>query len=128
MRSIAAGLAFSLWAFWRSRRTIRPVRCAIVIRFPRAHNDVPGASSPRSSRRRSGSSSSSRNAPAPGHDRIGLRREGEADGYTLLLTASPFVIAPQVYKTMPYDTLADFAPVVRIAIGRTCWSCIPRSA
>jgi tripartite-type tricarboxylate transporter receptor subunit TctC len=39
------------------------------------------------------------------------------DGYTLLLTASPFVIAPHVYKKMPYDALADFAPVVRIATG-----------
>jgi tripartite-type tricarboxylate transporter receptor subunit TctC len=39
------------------------------------------------------------------------------DGYTLLLTASPFVIAPHVYKSMPYDTLADFAPVIRIASG-----------
>jgi tripartite-type tricarboxylate transporter receptor subunit TctC len=39
------------------------------------------------------------------------------DGYTLLLSASPFVIAPHVYKKMPYDTLADFAPVIRIASG-----------
>jgi tripartite-type tricarboxylate transporter receptor subunit TctC len=39
------------------------------------------------------------------------------DGYTLLLTASPFVIAPHVYKNMPYDALADFAPVIRIASG-----------
>ena len=39
------------------------------------------------------------------------------DGYTLLLTASPFVISPHVYKNMPYDALADFAPVIRIASG-----------
>src|SRR5258706_5306558 len=39
------------------------------------------------------------------------------DGYTLLLTASPFVIAPHVYKNMPYDTLGDFVPVIRIATG-----------
>src|SRR5213594_4222680 len=43
--------------------------------------------------------------------------KAKPDGYTLLLTASPFVIAPHVYKTMPYDTLADFAPVIRIATG-----------
>jgi len=43
--------------------------------------------------------------------------KAKADGYTLLLTASPFVIAPHVYKTMPYDALADFAPVIRIATG-----------
>src|SRR5712671_4325129 len=39
------------------------------------------------------------------------------DGYTLLLTASPFVIAPHVYKSMPYNALTDFAPVIRIATG-----------
>src|SRR5256885_1174469 len=43
--------------------------------------------------------------------------KSKPDGYTLLLTASPFVIAPHVYKNMPYDTLGDFAPVVRIATG-----------
>ena len=39
------------------------------------------------------------------------------DGYTLLLTATPFVITPHVYKKLPYDALADFAPVIRIASG-----------
>jgi tripartite-type tricarboxylate transporter receptor subunit TctC len=39
------------------------------------------------------------------------------DGYTLLLTASPFVISPHVYKSMPYNALADFEPVIRIATG-----------
>jgi tripartite-type tricarboxylate transporter receptor subunit TctC len=43
--------------------------------------------------------------------------KSKPDGYTLLLTASPFVIAPHVYKKMPYDTLGDFAPVIKIASG-----------
>src|SRR5207244_11030244 len=43
--------------------------------------------------------------------------KSKPDGYTLLLTSSPFVIAPHVYKNMPYDTLADFAPVIRITTG-----------
>jgi tripartite-type tricarboxylate transporter receptor subunit TctC len=43
--------------------------------------------------------------------------KSKADGYTLLLTASPFVIAPHVYKEIPYNALADFAPVIRIATG-----------
>ncbi|HUL93879.1 MAG TPA: tripartite tricarboxylate transporter substrate binding protein [Burkholderiales bacterium] len=43
--------------------------------------------------------------------------KSKPDGYTLLLTASPFVIAPHVYKSMPYNALADFAPVIRIATG-----------
>src|SRR5215510_2843906 len=43
--------------------------------------------------------------------------KAKPDGYTLLLTASPFVISPHVYKNMPYDALKDFAPVIRIATG-----------
>src|SRR5207247_2607076 len=43
--------------------------------------------------------------------------KSRADGYTLLLTASPHVIAPHVYKEMRYNALTDFAPVVRIASG-----------
>ena len=43
--------------------------------------------------------------------------KSKADGYTLLLTASPFVIAQHVYKKMPYNALTDFAPVIRIATG-----------
>jgi tripartite-type tricarboxylate transporter receptor subunit TctC len=43
--------------------------------------------------------------------------KANADGYTLLLTATPFVITPHVYKKLPYDALADFTPVIRIASG-----------
>ncbi len=43
--------------------------------------------------------------------------KAKPDGYTLLLTASPFVITPHVYKNVPYNALADFAPVIRIATG-----------
>jgi tripartite-type tricarboxylate transporter receptor subunit TctC len=43
--------------------------------------------------------------------------KSKPDGYTLLLTASPFVISPHVYKNMPYNALTDFAPVIRIATG-----------
>ncbi len=37
------------------------------------------------------------------------------DGYTLLITSSGFVGAPSLYKKLPYDTVADFAPVTNIA-------------
>lgn len=43
--------------------------------------------------------------------------KAEADGYTLLFTATPHVISPWLYKTMPYDALKDFAPVARLASG-----------
>ncbi len=37
------------------------------------------------------------------------------DGYTLMVTSSGFVVAPSVYKKLPYDTERDFAPVTNIA-------------
>jgi tripartite-type tricarboxylate transporter receptor subunit TctC len=43
--------------------------------------------------------------------------KAKPDGYTLLLTASPFVISPHVYKKLPYDALKDFVPVMKIAEG-----------
>jgi tripartite-type tricarboxylate transporter receptor subunit TctC len=33
------------------------------------------------------------------------------DGYTLLLVASPFAVNPSLYSKLPYDPLADLAPI-----------------
>ncbi len=43
--------------------------------------------------------------------------KSKPDGYTLLLTATPHVITGNLYKNLPYRTLEDFAPVIRIASG-----------
>jgi tripartite-type tricarboxylate transporter receptor subunit TctC len=43
--------------------------------------------------------------------------KAEPDGYTLLFTATPHVIGPWLYKSLPYDALRDFAPVARVASG-----------
>jgi len=40
------------------------------------------------------------------------------DGYTLLVTASTLVLNPSLLKSIPYDPIADFAPVVALAIGQ----------
>ena len=37
------------------------------------------------------------------------------DGYTLLVVAFPFAVTPSLIKTMPYDTVKDFAPVILAA-------------
>lgn len=39
------------------------------------------------------------------------------DGYTLILLATPFVTNPSFYPKLPYDTIADFAPVGLIAMS-----------
>src|SRR3990172_7787817 len=38
--------------------------------------------------------------------------KSKPDGYTLLLTATPFVITANLYKNLPYNALSDFAPVI----------------
>ena len=39
------------------------------------------------------------------------------DGYSILLTGTPHVIAPWLYRNVPYDPLKDFAPVALVATG-----------
>jgi len=43
--------------------------------------------------------------------------KSKPDGYTLLLSGTPHVIAPWLYKTVPYDALKDFAPIMLFASG-----------
>lgn len=46
-----------------------------------------------------------------------LVAKSEADGHTLLFTATPHVISAWLYKKLPYDALRAFAPVALIASG-----------
>jgi tripartite-type tricarboxylate transporter receptor subunit TctC len=39
------------------------------------------------------------------------------DGHTLLVVATPHVISAHLYRTLPYDTLRDFAPVAMVGSG-----------
>jgi tripartite-type tricarboxylate transporter receptor subunit TctC len=39
------------------------------------------------------------------------------DGYTMILVTATFSISAAFYKSLPYDPVADFAPVGRIATG-----------
>ena len=39
------------------------------------------------------------------------------DGHTLLAVATPHVISPWLYKTLTYDALKDFTPIVLVAAG-----------
>ena len=40
-----------------------------------------------------------------------LGAKAPPDGYTLVTASNAFTINPSVYKTLPYDTLKDFAPI-----------------
>ena len=119
MRTIAAALALSLWALFAPAQDYpnRPVRIVIPL-SPGGTTDVPGRIIAQKLSESLGQQFFVENrAGAGGTIGSDYVAKAKPDGYTLLLTASPFVIAPHVYKTMPYDTLADFAPVVRIATG-----------
>ncbi|HYC36477.1 MAG TPA: tripartite tricarboxylate transporter substrate binding protein [Usitatibacter sp.] len=39
------------------------------------------------------------------------------DGYTLVMISTTHVISPHLYKTIPYDPLRDFTPVMKLAEG-----------
>ena len=43
-----------------------------------------------------------------------LVARAQPDGYTLLLTATPFVMSASLYEKLPYDPLRDFAPITQI--------------
>ena len=119
MRSIAAGLAFLLWSFSALAQDYpaRPVRIVIPL-SPGGTTDVPGRIIAQKLSETLGQQFFVENrAGAGGTIGTDYVAKSKADGYTLLLTASPFVIAPHVYKNMPYDALADFVPVIRIASG-----------
>jgi tripartite-type tricarboxylate transporter receptor subunit TctC len=47
------------------------------------------------------------------------------DGYTFLLSASVHVINPFLYKTVPYDVVNDFTPVMLLATGPLIVSTTP---
>ncbi len=43
--------------------------------------------------------------------------KSKPDGYTLMITSTTHVISANLYKKLPYDSLRDFAPVMKIAEG-----------
>jgi tripartite-type tricarboxylate transporter receptor subunit TctC len=49
----------------------------------------------------------------------------DADGYTLLLTASTHAINPLLYKDLPFDAVKDFTPITLIASGPLIVSTTP---
>lgn len=41
----------------------------------------------------------------------------QPDGYTLLLTGTPFAVIPALYPRLPFDPAKDFAPVMQVALA-----------
>jgi tripartite-type tricarboxylate transporter receptor subunit TctC len=64
-------------------------------------------------------------AGASGNVGAGVVARSEADGYTLLLTASTHAINPLLYKSVPFDAVKDFTPITLIASGPLIVSTTP---
>jgi tripartite-type tricarboxylate transporter receptor subunit TctC len=118
MRALAALLLTSFTSCaWAQGYPSHPVRMVIPL-SPGGTTDVPGRIIAQKLSETLGQQFFVENrAGAGGTIGSDFVAKSKPDGYTLLLTASPFVISPHVYKNMPYDALTDFAPVIRIATG-----------
>ncbi|WP_298259580.1 tripartite tricarboxylate transporter substrate binding protein [Bradyrhizobium sp.] len=51
---------------------------------------------------------------ASGNIGIGYVAHAEADGYTLLVTSSAYVVNPSLFARIPYDPYKDFAPITEL--------------
>jgi tripartite-type tricarboxylate transporter receptor subunit TctC len=51
---------------------------------------------------------------AGGNLGIAYTAHAEADGYTLLVTSSAYVVNPSLYASVPYDPFKDFAPIAEL--------------
>lgn len=54
-------------------------------------------------------------AGAGGNIGMGMAAKAAADGYTLLMVSSSFVVNPGLYSKVPYDAYKDFAPITLAA-------------
>ncbi|HYC48594.1 MAG TPA: tripartite tricarboxylate transporter substrate binding protein [Burkholderiales bacterium] len=54
-----------------------------------------------------------------------LAARSPADGYTLLMVSTSTSVNPTLKKSLPYDTVRDFAPVIRLAETPNVLACHP---
>jgi tripartite-type tricarboxylate transporter receptor subunit TctC len=54
---------------------------------------------------------------ASGNIGTGLAARAAPDGNTLLMMAKVFVVNPSLFKSVPYDPVASFSPIVKLATG-----------
>ncbi len=57
---------------------------------------------------------------AGGNLGIGYTAHAEADGYTLLVTSSAYVVNPSLYATIPYNPFKDFTPIAELGTIAEC--------
>ncbi|WP_238160208.1 tripartite tricarboxylate transporter substrate binding protein [Pigmentiphaga sp. H8] len=62
---------------------------------------------------------------ASGNIGTGYVANAAADGHTLLMTVSTFVMNPSLFKSVPYDPLTSFVPVGQVAVGALVFAVNP---
>jgi tripartite-type tricarboxylate transporter receptor subunit TctC len=95
----------------------RPIR--LVIPFsPGGATDVPGRLITQKLSESLGHQVIVDNRPGAG-SAIGseIVARAQPDGYTLLLTGTPFAVIPALYPKLPFDPAQDFAPVMQVALA-----------
>ena len=64
-------------------------------------------------------------AGAGGNIGMGLATHAPADGYTILLVSSSYVVNPGLYKSIPYDPYKSFAPITNAAASPNVYTVHP---
>ena len=64
-------------------------------------------------------------AGAGGNVGIGLATHAPADGYTILLVSSSYVVNPGLYKSIPYDPYKSFTPITNAAASPNVYTVHP---
>ena len=54
---------------------------------------------------------------ASGNIGTGVAARAEPDGNTLLMMAKVFVVNPSLFKSVPYDPVSSFTPIIKLATG-----------
>ncbi len=67
-------------------------------------------------------------AGAGGNIGMGLAASAPADGHTMIIVSSSFVVNPVLYKTIPYDPYKSFAPVSNVAASPNVFTVHPTIA
>ena len=119
MMRLGAFLLFLVLASngWGQQWPVRPVRMVIPL-SPGGFADVPGRILASKLSAALGHNVFVENRPGAGGT-IGADfvAKSAPDGYTLIFTGTPHVIAPWIYKKLAYDALRDFEPVALVASG-----------
>jgi tripartite-type tricarboxylate transporter receptor subunit TctC len=63
-----------------------------------------------------------------GNTGVAMAARAPADGYTILVVSTGFIVNPSLYAKVPYDPIKDFAPVTLVASSPNVLSVYPEVA